>query len=214
MKKCLIFGALDIQTPKINFEEIGLIIAADGGLKTLKKMNITPDLIVGDFDSLGEKPLGNNVIIHPTRKNDTDTMLAIKIGLEKGYKEFLVFGCIGGRLDQTIASIQTASFVAENGGNTVFFDGETRVTVIKNSSISFSKGNQGTVSVFAISSNAHGVREMNLLYTLDNAELTPDFPLGVSNEFIGENSWIGVRDGKLCIIWNGQSGNFTLGDIR
>lgn len=214
MKKCLIFGALDIKPPKIDFNDIGLIIAADAGLKTLNKYNITPDLIVGDFDSLGEKPVGDNVIIHPTRKNDTDTLLAIKIGLEKGYKEFLVFGCIGGRLDQTIASIQTAAFVAEQGGNAIFFDEDTRATVIKDSSISFSKENSGTISVFAISGKANGVTENNLLYTLDKAQITPDFPLGVSNEFIGKASLIKVIDGKLCIIWNGKSGSYSLGETQ
>lgn len=214
MKKCLIFGALDVKAPKIDFNDIGLTIAADAGFKTLKKYNITPNLIVGDFDSSGEKPVGDNVIIHPTRKNDTDTLLAIKIGLEKGYKEFLVFGCIGGRLDQTIASIQTAAFVTEQGGNAIFFDEDIRVTVIKDSSISFSEENSGTISVFAISGKANGVTESNLLYTLDEAEITPDFPLGVSNEFIGKASLIKVTDGKLCIIWNGKNGSYSLGETQ
>lgn len=214
MKKCLIFGALDVKAPKIDFNDIGLTIAADAGFKTLKKYNITPNLIVGDFDSSGEKPVGDNVIIHPTRKNDTDTLLAIKIGLEKGYKEFLVFGCIGGRLDQTIASIQTAAFVAEQGGNAIFFDEDIRVTVIKDSSISFSEENSGTISVFAISGKANGVTEKNLLYTLDEAEITPDFPLGVSNEFIGKASLITVTDGKLCVVWNGKSGSYSLGETQ
>ncbi len=201
MSICYIFGALDCSITDFNPNENDLIIAADGGYSTLTKLNIKPDLVVGDFDSLGEVPENENIIKHPVKKDDTDTLLAVKIGLEKGYKTFIIYGAIGGRLDHTVATIQTATFVAENGGIAYICDDNHTVTAIKNSSIKFKKTAKGYVSVFALSGIAKGVTIKGLLYELDNAEISPDFPLGVSNEFIGRDSEISVKDGILTIIY-------------
>ena len=203
MNICYIFGALDTPITDFKTQESDLIIAADGGYSTLKKLNIKPDLVVGDFDSLGEAPENENVIKHPVKKDDTDTLLAVKIGLEKGYKSFVIFGAIGGRLDHTIATIQTATFVAENGGIAYIYDGKHTVTAIKNSTINFKDNAKGYISIFALSGVAKGVTINGLLYELNDAEITPYFPVGVSNEFIGKESKISVTDGILTIIFEG-----------
>lgn len=204
MNICYIFGALDTPVADFKPQESDLIIAADGGYSTLKKLNIKPDLVVGDFDSLGEAPENENVIKHPIKKDDTDTLLAVKIGLEKGYKTFVIFGAIGGRLDHTIATIQTATFVAENGGIAYIYDGNHTITAIKNSSINFKANAKGYISIFALSGVAKGVSIDGLLYELSDTEITPHFPLGVSNEFIGKESEIIVKDGILTIIFEGS----------
>lgn len=188
-----------------------ITIAADAGLKNVEKLNITPDYIVGDFDSLEYEPDGRNVIKHPVKKDETDTILAVDIAFEKGFYNFIIYGCLGGRLDQTVASIQTASYIAEKGGNSVFIDDETHLTVLKNSSIRFTKDNKGTVSVFSLSDNSYGINETNLLYELKDAELTSDYPLGVSNEFIEKAAEISVENGKICVIWNGKYGEWVIG---
>ncbi len=211
MKTCFIFGSMATDKIPLTPSEGDLIIAADGGLKTLEKFNIKPDLIVGDFDSLNYIPKGDNVIKHPVQKDETDTILAVDTAINKGYYNFVVYGCLGGRLDHTVASIQTASYIAEKGGNAVFIDCDTFLTVIKNSEIKFNEENEGLISIFAVSGIAEGVNAKNLLYALDNAKLTPDYPLGVSNEFTGENADICVSKGKLCIIWNGNKGSFKIG---
>ena len=115
-------------------------------------------------------------------------------------------------MDQTVASIQTAAYISEKGGNAVFIDSETYLSVIKNNKIMFDKNNKGVISVFAISDTATGVFEENLLYELNNADLSPDYPLGVSNEFIEKNSVVSVNKGKLCVIWNGKAGSFQIGE--
>ena len=204
MKTCYIFGAAKCTPDGFLKKNGDLIIAADGGYATLKKLNIKPDLVVGDFDSLGTVPKDENIIKHPIKKNDTDTLLAVKIGLEKGFKKFVIYGAVGGRLDHTIASLQTAAFIAENGGRAYICDSTHTITVIKNSSISFKKKSSGIVSLFALSGIAEGVTIDGLLYTLNDARLTPDFPLGVSNEFIDKESTISVKDGVLTIIFEGD----------
>ena len=204
MKTCYIFGALDTEVIDFNPSENDLIIAADGGYNTLKKLNIKPDLVVGDFDSLGKIPENENIIKHPVKKDDTDTLLAIKIGLEKGYKRFSVYGAIGGRLDHTVATIQSASYVAENGGTAYINDGNRTVTAIKNSTIKFTSDAKGYISIFALSGVAKGVTIKGLLYELKDAEITPSFPIGVSNEFLNKDSEISVNDGVLTIIFEGK----------
>ncbi len=208
MSACWIFGSLQINETNLNIPSEDFVIAADSGLETLKTFDIKPDLIVGDFDSLGYKPEGENVVLHPIEKDDTDTLLSVKKGLEKGYRSFHILGCIGGRLDHTFASIQTAAFIAENGGIAILYDGNNRTTVIKNRRITFTKENKGIISVFAVSGEAEGVTEKGLHYELENTTLSPDFPLGVSNEFVGEDAYIEVKNGKLCIIWDASQGSF------
>lgn len=202
MNLCYIFGALPINETKIDIDENDIIIAADAGLNTVNALNLTPDYVVGDFDSLGTKPSGKNVFVYPKEKDDTDTLIAIKLGFEKGYKNFKIYGCIGGRTDHTIANIQLACYITENGGNALFYDDNNILTVIKNTSVAFTESATGTISVFALSNEAKGVTISNLKYEIENVTLTPDFPLGVSNEFVGKHSEIKVTDGKLCVIFN------------
>ena len=203
MNTCYIFGALDCTVNNFSPTENDLIIAADGGYATLKKLNVKPDLVVGDFDSLGSIPENENIIKHPVKKDDTDTLLAVKIGLNKGYKNFQIYGAVGGRLDHTVATLQTASFVAENGGIAYIYDGNYTVTAIKNSSISFTKNANGYISIFALSGVAKGVSIKGLLYELNDTEITPHFPIGVSNEFLEKDSEISVKNGVLTIIFEG-----------
>ncbi len=212
MKTCYIFGALNTEITDFSPTEEDLIIAADAGYNIIKKLNIKPHFLVGDFDSLKTVPEDENIIKHPKEKDDTDTLLAVKIGLEKGYKIFKIYGILGGRLDQTVASLQTASYIAENGGIAMIFDGTSTVTAIKNSAVSFNENMSGTVSVFAFAGIAKGVTLSGLFYPLNNAEITPTFPLGVSNEFItGKKSKIEVKRGILTIIYNGKPNNLIFG---
>jgi thiamine pyrophosphokinase len=211
MKTCFIFGSIPTDVLPIMPCTDDLVIAADGGLKTLKKFNINPDLIVGDFDSLEYTPVGDNVIKHPVQKDETDTILAIDVAMSMGYDNFLIYGCLGGRLDHTVASIQTASYVSEKNANCLFIDNETYLIVIKETAINFNEENKGIISIFSLSENAVGVSASNLLYELENSELTSTFPLGVSNEFIGKPAKISVKKGTLCVIWNGKHGTFKIG---
>ena len=211
LKKCIIFGSVETDFFNDVINEDDLVIAADGGLRNTEKFNIVPNLIVGDFDSLSYVPKGENVVVHPTIKDETDTILAIDLAFEKGYKDFIIYGCLGGRLDHTFASIQTASYITEKGSTVVFKSKENFMTVLKNSSIKFSEKCEGYVSVFSITETATCVNEKGLFYELSDGILTADYPLGISNRFKGVESCVSVKNGKLCIIWDGTKGNYILG---
>ncbi len=176
-----------------------LLIAADAGYIHLKNLDVEPDIIIGDFDSM-EAPENKEILRYPVMKDDTDTMLAIKLGFEKGFTVFKIYGALGGkRQDHSIANLQALGFIAENGGVGTLIGTNESFTVIKNSEITLEPSFKG-FSVFAFGGTAAGVSEKGSLYELDNVELTPYFPLGVSNKFIGKPVTVSVKKGCLLII--------------
>ena len=203
---CYIFGAMPIDSFNLKINENDIVIAADAGIINVRKFNIEPDYIIGDFDSLGYTPTDSNTIIHPIEKDDTDTMLAVKLGFKKGYKDFRIFGGIGGRLDHTFANIQTASYIAENDGNAVFYGNNENFTVIKNNGIKFPKENKGNISIFALE-DCKNITIKGTYYELEDGNLSTNFPLGASNKFNGNEATISVEQGKLLIIWEKQGEN-------
>lgn len=203
MKTCYIFAAAKGEPTKFTPCKDDLIIAADGGFLKLKNYSTEPHIVLGDFDSLEEIPTHSNVIKHPVKKDDTDTLLAVKTGFEQGYNRFVIYGGTGGRLDHTFANLQTLSFIAQKSG-TGFLCGEGFVaTAVSNSVISFKESAKGNISVFSLSNECEVTIE-GLLYTLKNAAVTNNFPIGVSNEFIGKTAKISVQNGTALIIWSGD----------
>ena len=181
--------------------ENDLIIAADGGLAHLERNGIKPDIIIGDFDSFGAIPEGDNVIRLKPEKDVTDMHAAVDVGLSEGYGVFEIFGATGGRLDHTFANVQLAASLAEKGKANIIHGNGFEVRAIKNGKISFPSQLQGYVSVFAHSDECRGISIKGLKYELENAVLTNTFTLGVSNEFIGKECEISVENGILIIIY-------------
>ena len=201
MKTCYIFGSASGFLENFNPKETDLVIAADAGYLKLKSLGIIPHLTVGDFDSLGEEPKDCKTIKHPIKKDDTDTMLAVKIGFDKGYTNFCLCGCAGKRLDHTLANLQTLSYIASKGGRAHLIGEDYIASAIKEDNISFNGSQKGNISVFS-ATDCCEISIKGLLYTLDKAEITYDFPLGVSNSFIGENAEIIIHKGTAIIIWD------------
>lgn len=204
LKTCYIFGAAEGLPNKLDIQKDDLVIAADAGYSLLKRLDISPDIVLGDFDSLKSIPECKEIIKHPVKKDDTDTLLAVKTAFSRGFSRFVLYGCIGGkRIDHTLANIQTLCFIAENGGTGFLCAEDYTVTAIKNSSVRFSEKAKGYVSVFSAVTKARGVCLEKLLYPLQNADISYSFPLGVSNEFTGKEALISVSDGTLIVVWQG-----------
>ncbi len=200
MKTCYIFGAA-LGLPE-SFEPSAddLVIAADAGYLALKKLGVTPHITVGDFDSMENLPTDTEIIKHPVRKNDTDTLLAVKIALQKGYKHFCLYGCTGKRLDHTLANLQTLSFIASNGATGYLKGEDFTATAIQNDYLEFPSEKTGNISIFSATDECEITIE-GLLYTLNHEKITYNFPLGVSNGFIGEKAKITVHNGTAIILW-------------
>lgn len=275
MPTCYIVGAGDF-TPR-GFAPVpgDLVLAADGGYRALYSLGYTPDLLLGDFDSLGDLPLPPDlpVLRFPARKDDTDTGLALRHGLDRGYRDFALYGCAGGRVDHLLANLQSMARISRLGAtirlaapeydawaltgpapSTPASDASAPDALVLHASaphasapstpapdapashISASHASGpstsapstpapdvpaphasapdgpaatltlpdrpgGTlVSVFCHGDRAEGVTLTGLSYPLDGADLTGDFPLGVSNRRLeGQPATVSVRRGTLLI---------------
>ena len=205
MGNCIIFCAAEFDSLVQPIDGDDLVIAADGGLVHTQALGITPDVVLGDFDSLGYTPEGANVF--PVEKDDTDAMLAVRQGLSRGYEKFILYGSLDGpRLDHTVANFQTLQFLADRGALGILVGRNSVAAVIKNGKVSFPAEAEGTVSVFCHGSEAKGVTLEGLYYPLNNGTLTCGFPLGASNHFTGASSSVTVEDGSLLVIWESRVG--------
>ena len=205
MDTCVIFCAGECITPAFPINSTDFLLAADGGLQHLQRLGLTPDGIIGDFDSLGYIP--RDAQIFPVEKDDTDAMLAVRQGLSMGCRKFFLYGSLDGpRLDHTVANFQTLQFLADRGAVGYLIGERYIVTVLKNGSMRMPADATGIVSVFCMGTDAHGVTLTGLKYTLEKGTLSAGFPLGVSNHFIGEEAVFSVEDGSLLILYDRCNG--------
>ncbi|MDR0861401.1 MAG: thiamine diphosphokinase [Oscillospiraceae bacterium] len=204
MRTCFIAGAGDWDSRTLP-RAGDFVIAADGGYAHLREMGAEPDVLLGDFDSLGEVPTfedGTRVERFPTEKDDTDMMLAVKHALAQGFRRFVLNGGMGGRLDHTLANLQALAHIAVRGGRG-FLAGEQSATVICDGEVRFSAIAGGYVSVFAYGGEASGVTIEGMKYCVRDVTLTTDEPRGTSNEFTGAPARVAVRRGMLLVVWSG-----------
>jgi len=197
---CYIFGAGDIVPLRSRPAAGDYIIAADGGWIACREAGITPDLLLGDFDSLGVVPEFDNVERVPVEKDDTDMMLAVKRGLALGHREFHLYGGMGGkRTDHTIANLQTLLYLARRDAQGWLYGRDEVYTAIHNGSVTLPARKNGILSVFCLGTDAEGVAIRGAQYEVENAVLTADFPLGVSNHFVGKEVLVHVARGSLLL---------------
>ena len=205
MGACIIFCAAEFDMPAEPICSEDYIIAADGGLAHLQKLGLAPNEILGDFDSLGYTPADAQVF--PVEKDDTDAMLAVRRGLQLGYRNFILYGSLDGpRLDHTVANFQTLQFLADRDATGYLVGKNQIVTLVKNGTLVFPETVEGILSVFCLGADAEGVSLKNLHYPLEDGKLTAGFPLGVSNHFVGRQASITVDQGSLLVIWERKNG--------
>lgn len=179
------------------------VIAADRGYVRCQQMNLKPSLLLGDFDSYeGEIEMDCPIMEYPIEKDDTDTMLAIKVSLEKSFDELLLLGMCGGRLDHTIANIQSVVYAVTHGAKAVIEDEDTYITALCGGQTITVPYREGFVlSVFSHTDLCKGVTLEDLYYPLEDGELSNTFPLGVSNHFLpGKDAKISLKEGIAVII--------------
>lgn len=178
------------------------VIAADGGFCACERAGILPDFLVGDFDSLAaDTPVAVPVRRHPAHKDETDMMLAYRLGVCHGYTDFVLLGGTGGRADHTFANLQLLLYAARAGHTGVLVGAHAAYTarVVGAGTLQI-KGKPGDgVSVFAFGSDASGVTLQGLEYPLTDGVLTAHFPLGVSNSMTQETAQITVKSGYLLV---------------
>lgn len=217
MGKCILVCAGEFVPIEIPVEDGDYVIAVDGGFRYCQMLGILPDLILGDMDSASEEERAVIEEIEredPSRihrlkpeKDDTDTLSAVREGLERGYRKFYFYGALGGRLDHSIANIQTLLFLKKQGAVGYILTDTQLVTVIRNEEITFHAGVEGRMSLFSLGEKAEKVTIKGMKYVLKEDTVTNDFPIGISNEFIKtEEALVRVENGELLIMveWSCQ----------
>lgn len=204
MKRCIIFSAGTFYGLQRQPSPDDYVIAADAGYLACLVAGVTPDLLLGDFDSLERpKDFPNAIRTAPREKDETDTMLAVRAGLEQGCDTFYFYGATGGnRLDHTIANFQTLLWLRQQGARGFIYEEGFIWTVIENESMEITRAAEnGLVSVFCMGRDARGVTLEGLHYPLENAVISADRPIGVSNQMLGNEAQITVADGALLVGW-------------
>ena len=189
-------------------ENYDYIIAADGGCNHLYKMNITPDYIIGDLDSVDEEVISyyksKYVLLkkYPTHKDETDSEICIYLAKELKANQVDFIGSLGGRIDHTLANIGLMYYVKNMNIEPRILNSEEEILIIKDEEITI-KGEVGnTVSIISIMGEAKGVTLKNFEYPLNNEKINYLSPLGISNVMLKNECNIKVDDGCLLIIRN------------
>ena len=159
-----------------------LFIAADGGAKRLEEAGVSPDVFIGDLDSLPSPPECPETVTLPVRKDDTDSAAALKHAIAKGYSNILLLGALGGkRLSHTLANIQLLSYARAHGANAVIRGAGTELKILlAGESADIPQGCR-YFSLFSLGESA-AVNLRGALFPGEGLVLRRDFPLGVSNE--------------------------------
>lgn len=206
---CYVVGAMSL-TPGLRPYPVqgDYVIAADRGFDSLMAYGVKPDLAVGDFDSLGHRPDHPNVIQLPAEKDDTDMVYALRKGLDLGYRRYILLGGVGGRLEHTLGNLQLLDWLAGQDCQGFLVGEKTAATCIRDGKhITFPASMSGYLSVLCSSGTAEGVDLIGLKYPLDKYTLTSRFPLGLSNQFLGQEATVSVETGSLLLLWE-DKGDF------
>lgn len=202
--RCVIISG----SPDTNVEEIkslctsdDFIVCADSGYSFAKKAGLTPNLIIGDFDSLKEElPQNTEVVKLNTYKDDTDTEHCVMECIRRGYKDFLLLGSIGGRTDHTFANIATLAFLSEYNYNGIARNNGEEIRILKEGSYEMNNKKGLIFSVFPYGCESVNVTYKGAEYMLNNKTLTYNVSRGISNVFVDDEAEITINRGRAILL--------------
>jgi thiamine pyrophosphokinase len=209
--RAIIFANGELKYPesaRLALQPGDLIIAADGGARLCRQLNLIPSILIGDFDSLDESELayyqnsGTEIIRHPERKNFTDLELALRHVRSLGIKETLVFGALGKRWDQTLANLLLPA-AGDLAGMTIrLADGPQEVMMLRGPGQLILHGQPGdAVSLIPLGGDAYGVSTDQLEYALFGETLFFGATRGLSNVLLAEIAEVRLKEGLLlCVV--------------
>ncbi len=187
------------------FNETDFIICADGGARHLANMNVVPDIIIGDLDSISSEDKRFyesqkvEFIRFPTKKNATDTDLAAELALTKNPREIIFLGAIGNRMDHTLANIFLLLSLMKKGIKGKLIDEKNEIYLIDDK-LEIDGEREDFLSIIPVTKMVRGVSCYGLEYPLSNAEINLGSTLGISNKFSHNTAQIKVDQGLLLVI--------------
>ncbi len=201
MTRCVIVAGAKIknyQKVKSFLNSDDYFVFCDSGLFHKEELGVTPDFIVGDFDSFEKPQTKENILVLPTEKDDTDTFAAVKLMLEKGFKDFLLIGVIGDRLDHSLGNISILLYLKENGAKGVIIDDFSEMCLVEET-VLIKHNSCSYFSLVSLSDSLFGVNIKGAKYPLENATINSSFQYAISNETV-EDTEISVKQGNALLI--------------
>ena len=202
--RAVVLSAVPVSASMAAYLEPGaFIVACDAGYRNAETLGVVPDLIVGDFDS-APQPLVRHerTIVLPHVKDDTDTHFAARWLWQHGCREVTFLGALGGqRFEHTVANLHTALFLAKNGVQVLLADERSELRILcPGQPMTLERKGWTYLSLFPLDGPLTGVEEQGVFYPLQDAVLTPDYPLGVSNEFTAPQAVLSCRAGHGLVV--------------
>ncbi len=208
MSRCVVISAGEIRDyarARTFLREGDFFVFCDGGLEHADGLCVKPDLIVGDFDSCNSDILSAwkercETIRLPREKDDTDTLYAVKLAIERGFNDFLLLGAMGARFDHAFANVSILLYLDGFGKKGVLADDYSTMQIAGKNPVCIDDS-CSYFSVLTIAGNVSGVSIKNAKYPLENTSLSCDFQLGVSNEVLpGHTAEVSVENGRVLVV--------------
>ena len=197
--RAVIFSGGDIyDMTALDIRKDDFVICADAGARHLKAAGITPNLIIGDFDTSADVSDCVQRIRFPSEKDETDTRLAVDCAISKGYENILIFGALGGRADHSFANLLLLKYMYDKNVLGELFDGKNRI-FIKDKGFTVSE-KEGYVSLFSFFSDVEGLTVEGMKYQLEDYTLTQGDPLCISNEVVSDCASVSFKKGLLIVM--------------
>lgn len=198
---CAVFAAGDTvqeKTVRAYLTKETYLITADAGYAFCKALGYTPNLILGDFDS-GECPETDieTLRFNPV-KDDTDSAMALKIAIERGFRKIVLFGGTGSRLDHTFANFDLCAYAKTQGADLQLVDNHHEIFALNRETVQLKKDRNRYVSVFAVGGEST-VSLKGFSYPLEHYTFKPFCGLGVSNEIAADTAEIVAEQGTALI---------------
>ena len=198
-------GAIDPARITEHPKSGDLLIAADSGYENAVKLGVSPTILLGDFDSLGEEklqkiPNGIEILRVSVEKDRTDTQLAVDVALVRGAQEIVIIGGLGGRIDHALSNLAVLEWLQARGVPAAINDGFNRARFVRNGGALIGRSAFTYLSLIAADPVVKGVSVKGCKYPLENAKLTRACQFAVSNEMTGNCALVEVRRGGVYII--------------
>ncbi len=202
--KCIIFCSAQIDDYSYLREldiNHSFVICADGGMKHADALGIIPDVWLGDGDSLKDREIrAKEIVKFPSRKDNTDTDLAIELALDRGFRDIAIIGGIGGRIDHEFSHFCLLKKILDRGGNGCLLDEKNEITM-KNQDFVIYPDKRKYISFFPFGGDVENFSVKGLRYETDGVTLRSGEVLASSNCFDdGTSARIEFDSGYLLVI--------------
>lgn len=187
------------------FKDAELVICADGGAAHLRRFNLNPHILLGDFDSISKEDLDYfrknevEIVAFPVEKDATDTEIAVDLAIERGCNSILILGGVGTRLDHTLSNIFLLKKMMDKEVTGVIANEYNEIILIKDS-ITIPQEKDVRISLLPLSAASYGVTTKGLYYPLVEATVEMGSTWGVSNEISGDIAEVIIKEGLMLVI--------------